>query len=145
MNILYTYTELGGTNTSTEFTDSSKVSYPDDNNFGNYIVACPDTKDKHAEIFLLNQFKALQDTYVGKNKCLPSFVLIYSWCMPCGACTRAIINLKKSSHMSKKAEVTVVYKINYENKDPKNQEKLKEEGIQVYQDKNYRQRSQKFN
>lgn len=133
----YTYTELGGN--STKFTDSSQVSYPDDKILGNYIVARRDAKDEHAEKFLLDRFKVLQDTYVGENKCLPSFVLIYSWCMPCGACTSAIINLKKRK--SKEIEVTVVYKNGYNRQDPTNQKKLNGEGIKVYQDKNYHKMS----
>ena len=121
-----------------KFTDSMVSSYPDDKNLGNYIVARPDTKDIHAEKLLLNQFDALQDTYKAReNKCLPSFILIYSWCMPCGACTNAIINLKRR-FQGMSTEIAVVYKTNYDaRQDPKNRGKLRNAGIILFQDKKY--------
>lgn len=132
------YAELGSDSKSTKFTDPSQASYPDDNSLGNYIVARRDAKDEHAEKFLLDRFEALKNTYRGNNGCQPSFILIYSWCMPCGACAGAIAGLKK--RMSKEIEVIVVYKTGYDSKDPKSQKKLLNEGINLYKDKNYHER-----
>ena len=131
--------ELGNLCNGDKFTDSTVSSYPDDKNLGNYIVARPDTKEVHAEKLLLNQFDALQDTYKGENKCLPSFILIFSWRMPCGACTSDIIKLKKKFQgMSKEFKIVVVYKTDYDSgQDSRNQKKLRNANITLFQDKNY--------
>ena len=67
--------------------NSDKPSHPDSSNLVNYIVARPDHKGSHAEEVLLDRFNELWLKFRRR----PSLILIFSWLMPCGGCTEAII------------------------------------------------------
>ena len=72
--------------------------------YGNYIVARPDKV--HAEEIILSEFDSLLNAY-SRN---PTYIMLYSWMMPCSDCTSAIIALC-NSHLN--SQIIVVYTIDW--------------------------------
>ena len=65
-------------------------------NYGNYIVARPNSYHSEEEIFgqysvIGSPFSRLWSAYVGRNGAYPKCILIYSWNLPCSRCTDVII------------------------------------------------------
>ena len=70
------------------FVNNANFYYPNRSCYGNYVAARPG--QVHSEITLLEElphlWKAFQDRYRG----VPSYIILYSWLMPCPDCTQEI-------------------------------------------------------
>ena len=92
--------------TSDHLVNPKECFHPDNSNLGNYMVAHPVERDKHAEVILLDRFDDLLQSF-GEE---PFLILIFSWLMPCVECTKAIIVFKRW-HVNRR--VIVVFRSNY--------------------------------
>lgn len=125
---------------NTAYTHPTDVFFPKyGSNFTNFIVARPKPKrlwfggKKHAEISIFD-FGKLEDLCGGNDGDIKT-LLLFSWYMPCTACTTRII--KEKGSLGKKRRMVVVYSDKWK-KDSKddvesNRERLNKEGITVAQ------------
>ena len=123
---------------NTAYTNPKDVFFPKyESNFTNFIVARPKPKrwlfsgKKHAEISIFD-FSKLEDLCGGNDGDIKT-LLLFSWYMPCTACTTRII--KEKGRLGKKRRMVVVYSDKWK-KDSKddvesNRKRLKKEGITV--------------
>lgn len=125
-------------NGTTAFTNPRDVFFPNyESDFTNFIVARPKhfwfREKKHAEISIFD-FGKLEDLCGGNDGDIKT-LLLFSWYMPCTACTTRII--KEKGSLGKKRRMVVVYSDKWK-KDSKddvksNRERLNKEGITVAQ------------
>jgi len=122
--------------------DSRRTFNPPLDTCENYIVARPGrvrdrflNRSAHAEEIILLQLKSLLKANRSRRSRAerhdPTFIVLYSWMMPCSTCTRAIIKQSKSLN----SKIVVVYTIDWKwmNDDENviNRAHLREAGIMV--------------
>ena len=114
----------------------NNVFWPDTDKFYNYMVARHENL-KHAEEFLLERFPVLWANYTRlKRRKKPSFVVLYSWIMPCSRCTD-MFKRTAIEDMFKPTQFVVAYTTPAWNGEPENtaeinREKLLSVGTRVY-------------
>ena len=106
-------------NSNNPLVDRRHTLYPPQCQYKNYIVGRPDRvwsyirlwyKSVHAEEIILSQFDSLLSAYRRAEECDPTYIILYSWMMPCSDCTSAIIALS-NSHLN--LQTVVVYTIDW--------------------------------
>lgn len=75
--------------------DPRKIMYPPSYRYENFIVARP-SESEHPEAMIMKEIPALVKAYGLNERChirspTPKFVLLYSWTMPCSACSKLIV------------------------------------------------------
>jgi len=119
--------------------DSHHALYPLQDQYENYIAARPDRvpskfgyRSVHAEEMILTEFDSLFSTYRRVEGCDPTYIVLYSWMMPCSDCTSAII-VWSNKHLN--SQIVVVYTIDWteisEQENDDNRVRLHAAGIKV--------------
>ena len=76
------------------YVNDSEVFSPPVERLNNYIIARPSNQthgQKHAEVVILDHFNKLWEAYIKNRKQKPVSVVLFSWIMPCVACTSKLI------------------------------------------------------
>lgn len=119
--------------------DSHHALYPLQDQYENYIAARPDRvlskfgyRSVHAEELILTEFDSLFSAYRRVEGCDPTYIVLYSWMMPCSHCTSAII-VQSNNHLN--SQIIVVYTIDWteisEQENDNNRARLRAAGIKV--------------
>ena len=119
--------------------DSHHALYPLQDRYENYIAARPDRvlskfgyRSVHAEEMILTEFDSLFSAYRRVEGCDPTYIVLYSWMMPCSDCTSAII-VQSNKHLN--SQIVVVYTIDWteisEQENDDNRVRLRAAGIKV--------------
>ena len=109
--------------------------WPKTENFSNYMVARYD-ETLHAEAILLDKFDDLWEKYLHLNQGeKPSFVVLYSWIMPCRECTDKLLGVLKDKYIP--TQFVVSYTLSCWTKESpdiaeRSRESLRSAGISVY-------------
>ena len=87
--------------------------YPPPHQYVNYIVARPERqfwcRSVHAEEIILSEICSLLWAYRRAEGRNPTYILFYSWMMPCSNCTSALITLSYNLN----SKIVVVYTIDW--------------------------------
>ena len=101
--------------THNPFVNCQHIFYPPRQHYGNYVVARPGRRfwyeSVHAEMIILSEMDSLLEAYRRAEGCDPTYILLYSWMMPCSECTSAIITLRGSLSMN--SQIVVAYTIDW--------------------------------
>ena len=93
--------------------NSQYIFYPPPHQYVNYIVARPERqfwcRSVHAEEIILSEICSLLWAYRRAEGRNPTYILFYSWMMPCSNCTSAIITLSYNLN----SKIVVVYTIDW--------------------------------
>jgi len=89
------------------------IFYPPRHQYENYIVGCPVRqfwyRSVHAEEIILSEIDSLLWAYRRAEGRGPTYILLYSWMMPCSNCTSAIVTLNDCLS----SQIAVVYTIDW--------------------------------
>ena len=123
-----------------DMTNPNRSFMPEEQNFGNYIVARPEEtlpgsrEFIHAEAIIFEQLPTLLKAFIKLKKEKPALVFLYSWITPCEECTKLII---KYAGEIQPAKLIVAYTITCEwaeskETTEKNHKTLKKNNIDIH-------------
>ena len=86
------------------------ASSPNRQHYRNYVAARPEG-GRHSEVTLLEELPHLWKAFVASYHVIPSYIILYSWMMPCPECTERLC--RDQTLQNTNASVIVAYTIDW--------------------------------
>ena len=104
--------------------------WPSPTHYRNYVAARPQGT-LHSEITLLQELPHLWEAFVANYRVIPSYVILYSWMMPCPDCTERICQTFQNTNTSVIVAYTIDWKEIPDDDNEKSRNRLQASGIKV--------------